>query len=50
MDHEMAYELSPAPLGRGLGAPGKHWLKKSPADERAYVEVQDSSREVPASC
>lgn len=50
MGHEVDCELAPAPLNHYLGAPGKHWFRKSPTDERAFVEVQDFVRKVPAHC
>lgn len=35
-------------LGHNMGASGGHCLRKSPTKTRAFVEVQVSSREVPA--
>ena len=48
VDPAMECELTPPPLGCGLGAPGEHCLRQLPMDKRASVEVQESSREVPA--
>ena len=43
--------LAPASLGRvppfDLGASGEHCFRQSPANEKTFVEVQVSSREVP---
>ena len=44
----MAHELTLAPLGCVLAAPGKHHLRQSPTDERAFLEAQVSSTEIPA--
>ena len=48
METAEACELAPAPLGHSLGAPGKHCLRQSPMDVRAFAEVQVSRGEVPA--
>lgn len=42
----VVHKLSPVHLGHGPGAPDEHCLRQSPMDERAFVEVQASSREV----
>lgn len=44
----VVHKLSPVHLGHGPGAPDEHCLRQSPMDERAFVEVQVSSRETPA--
>lgn len=41
--------LTPAPLSHGAGAPGKHCLRQSSMDKRAFVELQ-VCREVPQHC
>ena len=48
LDPAMAREPAPVPLGCGPGVPGKHCVRQSRMDKRALVEVQVSSREVPA--
>lgn len=44
-DPAVACEPSPAHSGHGPGAPGEHCLK-TPMDERTFVEVQASNREL----
>lgn len=43
---EVAHESTAGPLSCGSGAHGEHYFRQSPMDERAFVEVQASSREV----
>ena len=47
-DPAMAHESAPASLSCVPGAPGKHCLRQSPTEEKAFVEVQVSRKEVPA--
>ena len=49
-DPAVACELTPAPLSHGAGAPGKHCLRQSSMDKRAFVEVQVCREEVPPHC
>lgn len=47
MDPVVAFEPALAPLGHGLGVPGKDCLTQAPTDKRGFVAVQVSRREVP---
>lgn len=42
--------LTPGPLSHGAGAPGKHCLRQSFMDKRAFVELQVCREEVPQHC
>lgn len=48
VDYDVPRKMSPATLGEGLGAWGEHRTRQLSIKERAFEEVQKSSREVPA--
>lgn len=45
-DSTVAHDPAPAPVGCGPGDPGKHWLKQSPTDKKAFAGVKVSGGEV----
>lgn len=47
VDSAVANEPATAPLSSDPRVPGEHCLRKSPMDERVFVEIQVSSREFP---
>lgn len=46
VDPEVVCELTPTPLSHGPRTPGEHQIKQLPMDKRAFLEVQEFSREV----
>lgn len=49
-EHESGPCTDPCPSCLQSSSPPKHWLRQSPTDKKDFVEVQDSSRELPAHC
>lgn len=47
VDYAVVCELIPDTLSCGPRVPGEQWLRQSPTDKRAFVEIQ-SSQKVPA--